>query len=234
MAGSCRAVAASGSGGDGGNGGVSASVGGRELSTGTGSSVDRARLVLAGRGGSSPLSSFPPSPIPQGLTCYHPSCIPAYLLQTPLPAANPPRPRLTWRSRHTPALPWPLEAAVSPHSPSPQSSSSDMSLQSGLRSHRYSRATHSLYRWQANSASVQTLENWGTVGVGGSQRRRRKEDVTGSTGTAGLGGGFGVPCQAAWFLADSAKAESNGGHIHSTRGTCGSDLPQPLLDSVHS
>lgn len=174
MAGSCRAVAASGSGGDGGNGGVSASVGGRELSTGTGSSVDRARLVLAGRGGSSPLSSFPPSPIPQGLTCYHPSCIPAYLLQTPLPAANPPRPRLTWRSRHTPALPWPLEAAVSPHSPSPQSSSSDMSLQSGLRSHRYSRATHSLYRWQANSASVQTLENWGTVGVGGSQRRRRE------------------------------------------------------------
>lgn len=42
-----------------------------------------------------------------------------------------------------------------------------MSLQSGLRSQRYSRATHSLWLWQANSVSVQTLEIWGTVGLEG-------------------------------------------------------------------
>lgn len=47
-----------------------------------------------------------------------------------------------------------------------------MSLQSGLRSQRYSRGTHSLWLWQVNSASVQTLENWGTVGVRGRQRGR--------------------------------------------------------------
>lgn len=62
-----------------------------------------------------------------------------------------------------------------PDSVSPQLSSSDMSLQSGRRSQRYSRGTHSLWLWQANSVSVQTLGTWGTVevrGVRGSSRRR--------------------------------------------------------------
>lgn len=44
-----------------------------------------------------------------------------------------------------------------------------MSLQSGLRSQRYSRAMHSLWLWQANSASVHTLETWGTAEVGQGQ-----------------------------------------------------------------
>lgn len=57
-----------------------------------------------------------------------------------------------------------------PNSFSPQLSSSDMSLQSGRRSQRYSRATHSLWLWQANSVSVQTLGRWGTVGQGGCRR----------------------------------------------------------------
>lgn len=48
-----------------------------------------------------------------------------------------------------------------------------MSLQSGLRSQRYSRAMHSLWLWQANSASVHSLETWGTAGVGEGQRGRQ-------------------------------------------------------------
>jgi hypothetical protein len=76
------------------------------------------------------------------------------------------RPRCSRPPPHTPT------AIVPPTAPSPQLSSSDMSLQSGRRSQRYSNATHSLWLWQANSASVQTLGTWGTVEVGRSQRQQ--------------------------------------------------------------
>lgn len=85
-----------------------------------------------------------------------------------------------------------------------------MSLQSGLRSQRYSRATHSLWLWQANSFSVHTLEIWGTVGLEGVRAAggRLMGGVKDSSGTARLGVGFGALCQAMWFWADSARARS--------------------------
>lgn len=118
-----------------------------------------------------------------------------------------------------------------PESPSPQLSSSDMSLQSGLRSQRYSRATHSLWLWQANSVSVQTLGTWGTVGLEGVREagRRWMEGIKDDIGTARLGVGFGALCQAMWFLADSARARSTWWtHPQHTRHRiCGSSLTSP-------
>ena len=66
-----------------GGGAVAPRGGGWELSVGIGSSVDRARSVLAHRGGSSPLA---PCPVPRPLTLLPP--LPGPWLPPVLPAAN--------------------------------------------------------------------------------------------------------------------------------------------------
>lgn len=107
-----------------------------------------------------------------------------------------------------------------------------MSLQSGLRSQRYSRAIHSLWLWQANSVSVQTLGIWDTVGLEGVREAdgRLMEGVKDGTGTAWLGVGFGALCQATWFLANSARARNTWWTYlqHMRHRMCGSSLTLSL------
>lgn len=87
--------------------------------------------------------------------------VPLSIFLSSLPTPNSAQPNVTL------VLPGIYRILKTPSSLSPQLSSSDMSLQSGLRSQRYSRGTHSLWLWQANSFSVQTLGYWSTRGIGG-------------------------------------------------------------------
>lgn len=75
---------------------ISASWGGMEPSSGTGSSVDTAHMALAGGCDSSPLDPHTPQALPAthtpsalALTLVSPFYVPAHLPQTPLPASNP-------------------------------------------------------------------------------------------------------------------------------------------------
>lgn len=106
-----------------------------------------------------------------------------------------------------------------------------MSLQSGLRSQRYSRATHSLWLWQANSFSVQTLGMWATVGSEGVREAggRLVEGGMDGTGTAGLGVGW---CPASGHVISGRLSEGKEQMVgtstaYTGHGICGSSLTPP-------
>lgn len=160
--------------------------------------------------------------------CCHPSMSPPTTLR-PLCLHRNFAAWIDWEAQAYPDPPLASAGHCAPDSPSPQLSSSDMSLQSGLRSQRYSRATHSLWLWQANSVSVQTLEIWGTVGLEG-VREAGGRLVKGQHRHCMAGRGHRCPASGhvvSGRLSEGKEHVVDTSAAHTGRGICDHSLTRP-------